>query len=325
VTDLNLADLDRRARDMLGRFPLIDGHNDLPWALRDRARQHGGHASQVVFNLEAPAGGLHTDLPRLAAGGIGAQFWSVYVPASLAGDGAVTAVLEQIDLARRMIVRYPEAFGIALTADDVEQVFASGRVASLLGAEGGHAIAGSLGVLRALYALGVRYLTVPTGVSPTLPGTVVAQDGGYDLVEVPLAGGFVAELGSREYDEIILETPPAHVSHWLHVDLPQRLARLLAEDGQLQFSLNTNRQKVKNLQANPAVTVHIQDTTNPIRYLEVRGDARIEPDDDYVFAERLAAKYGGLDLRAMDAGAPGRRVVVTVEPSRINAIDLAAG
>jgi membrane dipeptidase len=160
VTDLDLADLDRRARDMLGRFPLIDGHNDLPWALRNGARQHGGHASQVVFNLEAPAGGLHTDLPRLAAGGIGAQFWSVYVPASLAGDGAVTAVLEQIDLARRMIVRYPEAFGIALTADDVEQVFASGRVASLLGAEGGHAIAGSLGVLRTLYALGVRYLTL---------------------------------------------------------------------------------------------------------------------------------------------------------------------
>ena len=103
---------------------------------------------------------MHTDLPRLAAGGVGAQFWSVYVPASLAGDGAVTAVLEQIDLARRMIVRYPEAFGIALTADDVEQVFASGRVASLLGAEGGHAIAGSLGVLRTLYALGVRYLTL---------------------------------------------------------------------------------------------------------------------------------------------------------------------
>jgi len=160
VTDLDFADLDRGARDMLGRFPLIDGHNDLPWALRNRARQHDGDAGQVVFDLEAPAGSLHTDLPRLAAGGIGAQFWSVYVPASLAGDGAVTAVLEQIDLARRMVVRYPDAFGIALTADDVEQVFASGRVASLLGAEGGHAIAGSLGVLRALYALGVRYLTL---------------------------------------------------------------------------------------------------------------------------------------------------------------------
>ena len=72
---------------MLGRFPLIDGHNDLPWALRERARQNGADVSQVVFDLEAPAAGLHTDLPRLAAGGIGAQFWSVYVPASLAGDG----------------------------------------------------------------------------------------------------------------------------------------------------------------------------------------------------------------------------------------------
>jgi len=160
VTDLNLADLSLRARDMLGRFPLIDGHNDLPWALRERARQNGANPSQVVFDLDAPAERLHTDLPRLAAGGIGAQFWSVYVPASLAGDGAVMAVLEQIDLARRMIACYPGSFGFALTADDVEQVFAFGRVASLLGAEGGHAIAGSLGVLRMLYALGVRYMTL---------------------------------------------------------------------------------------------------------------------------------------------------------------------
>jgi membrane dipeptidase len=145
---------------MLGRFPLIDGHNDLPWALRARTRQSGGDLNQVTFDLDAPAGGLHTDLPRLAAGRVGAQFWSVYVPVSLARDGAVAAVLEQIDLARRMIAHYPGSFGLARTADDVEQVFASGRVASLLGAEGGHAIAGSLGVLRMLYALGVRYLTL---------------------------------------------------------------------------------------------------------------------------------------------------------------------
>jgi membrane dipeptidase len=175
-----VADLRLQARDLLRRFPLIDGHNDLPWALRERA---GGNVSQVrlapagtappqtapgdpgAVNLAAPVDGTHTDLPRLAAGGVGAQFWSVYVPASLAGagaggNGAVAAVLEQIDIARRMIACYPEALELALTADDVERIFASGRVASLLGAEGGHAIAGSLGVLRMLYALGVRYLTL---------------------------------------------------------------------------------------------------------------------------------------------------------------------
>ena len=172
-----MTDLNRQARDLLRRFPLIDGHNDLPWALRERASGGGGDVSQVrlapseagtgrsAVNLAAPVDGTHTDLPRLAAGRVGAQFWSVYVPASLAGDsaagnGAVAAVLEQIDLARRMIACYPGALGLALTADDVERIFASGRVASLLGAEGGHAIAGSLGVLRMLYALGVRYLTL---------------------------------------------------------------------------------------------------------------------------------------------------------------------
>ncbi len=177
-----MSELNQQARDLLRRFPLIDGHNDLPWALRERA---GGDASKVRLappgevsggpgevpvdpaevNLAAQVSGLHTDLPRLAAGGVGAQFWSVYVPASLAGtplagDGAVTAVLEQIDLARLMISRYPHALELALTAADVERIFAAGRLASLLGAEGGHAIAGSLGVLRMLYALGVRYLTL---------------------------------------------------------------------------------------------------------------------------------------------------------------------
>ena len=140
-----------RARDLLRRFPLIDGHNDLPWALRDRA---------APVDLAEPVAGTHTDLPRLAAGGVGAQFWSVFVPASIPGDTAVTTVLEQIDLAHRMIAAYPQGLELALTAADVERIFASGRVASLLGAEGGHSIAGSLGVLRMLYALGVRYMTL---------------------------------------------------------------------------------------------------------------------------------------------------------------------
>ena len=150
-----MTELHLQARDLLRRFPLIDGHNDLPWELRELA---GGDVRKL--NLAEPVAGTHTDLPRLAAGGVGAQFWSVYVPATLAGDGAVATVLEQIDLVHRMIAAYPEALELALTADDVERIFAAGRVASLLGAEGGHAIAGSLGVLRMLYALGVRYLTL---------------------------------------------------------------------------------------------------------------------------------------------------------------------
>jgi membrane dipeptidase len=150
VTELQL-----KASDLLQRFPLVDGHNDLPWALRERSPD-----GLAAVNLAGPVTGTHTDLPRLRAGGVGAQFWSVYVPASLAGHSAVTTVLEQIDLARRMIARYPQALELALTTRDVERIFASGRIASLLGAEGGHAIAGSLGVLRMLYALGVRYMTL---------------------------------------------------------------------------------------------------------------------------------------------------------------------
>ena len=207
MTDLNLA------RDLLRRFPLIDGHNDLPWELRERAAQGGGDVSTLSLapgdpagvNLAAPVVGTHTDLPRLAAGGVGAQFWSVYVPASLASGGAVAAVLEQIDVVRRMIAAYPEALELALTAADVERIFASGRVASLLGAEGGHAIASSLGVLRMLYVLGVRYLTL----------THNANVGWADsATDEPQAGG-LTEFGRdvvREMQRIGMLVDLSHVS-----------------------------------------------------------------------------------------------------------------
>jgi membrane dipeptidase len=141
-----------RARDILSRSPILDGHNDLPWALRDRGLD--------AVDLTAGIPDTHTDLPRLRAGGVGAQFWSVFVPSKLQGDSAVATTLEQVDLARRMIDAYPGALEFAGTADDVERIMSAGKVASLMGAEGGHSIGSSLGVLRSLYALGVRYMTL---------------------------------------------------------------------------------------------------------------------------------------------------------------------
>ncbi|OLT20720.1 membrane dipeptidase [Pseudonocardia sp. CNS-139] len=147
------------AEALLAAHPLVDGHNDLPWALR---RLAGPEPAAAVAGTDLAAGvpALQTDLPRLRAGRVGVQFWSVYVPCSFTGPAATAAVLEQVELVHRLAERYPADLGLATTADAAEAAFAAGRVGSLLGAEGGHCLAGSLGVLAALRRLGVRYLTL---------------------------------------------------------------------------------------------------------------------------------------------------------------------
>ncbi|MFJ9567329.1 dipeptidase [Streptomyces fuscichromogenes] len=138
---------------ILAATPVFDGHNDLPMALRVRSG----------YSVEGLADGrpdLHTDLPRLRAGGVGAQFWSVYVSSKLPEPEAVLSTLEQIDAVYRLVARYPDALRIAYTAADVERSFTDGRIASLLGVEGGHSLAESLGVLRSFARLGVRYVTL---------------------------------------------------------------------------------------------------------------------------------------------------------------------
>ncbi len=134
---------------------MIDGHNDLPWAIR---RCCGGDLDRVDLTRAVPA--FDTDFPRLRTGGVTAQFWSVYVPAAFTGPSAVTATLEQIDLVHRLVKRHAEVLALAETADDVNRARGQGRIASLLGMEGGHCIDNSLGVLRMMRALGVRYLTL---------------------------------------------------------------------------------------------------------------------------------------------------------------------
>ncbi len=144
-----------RARRLLDETILIDGHNDLPWAIRTYEKAPGDLAA---YELRGRTPG-QTDIPRLREGRVGAQFWSVYIPGELQ-TGQARTELEQIDLARRMIARYPDTFRLTHTVAEIRAAHAAGRIASLLGIEGGHAIENSLGALRAYYDLGARYMTL---------------------------------------------------------------------------------------------------------------------------------------------------------------------
>jgi membrane dipeptidase len=148
-----------QARALLRGTPLVDGHNDLPYSLRLR-NAADLVAIDIAKDQSALSPPLHTDLIRLRAGGVGAQFWSVYVSADLPPAQQLTAVIEQIDLVKRMTARYPDQLAMAWSAEDVRRVHRSGRTASLIGMEGGAGLNGSLGALRELRRAGVRYITL---------------------------------------------------------------------------------------------------------------------------------------------------------------------
>ena len=189
--------------EILKEVPLIDGHNDVPWQYRGRADYK---FSEIDFmdttELERP---MHTDIPRLKEGGVGAQFWSVFVPYGLRGSEAVQATMEQIDFVHKMTEYYPDEFELALTADDIERIHANGKIASLIGMEGGHSIHNSLGALRQFYKLGARYMTI------THSGTLDWADSATDI---PLNGG-LTEFGNeviREMNRLGMLVDLSHVS-----------------------------------------------------------------------------------------------------------------
>jgi membrane dipeptidase len=187
-------------RDLLAEHPVIDGHNDLLWAMRDLNGYDFG-----AYDVGERQSGTHTDIPRLRAGGVGAQFWSVFVPCS-EGDRAVATTLEQIDAAYAMVGRYSDRLARATTADEVEEAWRSGRIACLMGAEGGHQIGESLAVLRMYHRLGVRYLTL------THNDNVSWADSATD---VPVLGG-LSDFGRdvvREMNRIGMLVDLSHVSH----------------------------------------------------------------------------------------------------------------
>ncbi len=210
-----MSDTAERVRDALAAAPVLDGHNDLIWELRTRDEP-------VDLSRDQRGTGLHTDLPRLRTGGVGAQFWSVWIPCGT--PDPVTVTLEQIDAVHAMLARYPDDLALARSADEVAAAIASGRVASLIGMEGGHQIGGSLGVLRMMYRLGVRYMTLthndntPWADSATdTPVHGGLTDFGRDVVREMNRLGMLVDLShvaaSTMHDALDVSTAPAFFSH----------------------------------------------------------------------------------------------------------------
>lgn len=198
-----------RVMQILKRTPLVDGHNDLPWALR---QGFGNDPYRVDLNTDLSASTrLHTDIPRLRAGGVGGQFWSVYVPASMAPVEAAKATFEQIDTVKRMVAAHPETFEIATTADDLVRIHRAGRIASLIGMEGGYSIDDSLGLLREFYDSGARYMTLTHSRSTTW------ADSGTDAPKWNGLNAFGEEV-VREMNRLGMMVDLSHVSEDTMVD-----------------------------------------------------------------------------------------------------------
>jgi membrane dipeptidase len=200
-----------RAKRILKTTPLIDGHNDLPWRIREDTIARG---NVDAYDLRTHRPG-QTDLDRLRKGMIAAQFWSVYTPGEYRDSGYARVQLEQIDIARRMIEKYPDRLALALSPADIRRDFSQGKLASLLGLEGGHAIEHSLGALRAYYDLGVRYMTLTHNV--TLDWADAALDSARHNGLTPFGDSVVHEMNRLGMLVDLSHVSPATMSAALNV------------------------------------------------------------------------------------------------------------
>ena len=238
-------DFKARAIAIHKQTPLIDGHNDYPWALR--GLDPGRDFSKAEISKPVPT--LHTDIARLRQGGVGGQFWSVYVPSTMQGKEAVRATLEQIDIVHRMVKRWPETFEMAYTAADIERQFKAGRIPSLIGMEGGHSIDSSLATLRMMFALGARYMTlthsanVPwADASPGPPVLGGLSKFGEEVVREMNRLGMLVDLShvspDTMEDAIRVSEAPVIFSHSsakaicnVHRNVPDNILQMVAKNG----------------------------------------------------------------------------------------------
>ncbi len=208
----------KQAQKFLADNFIADGHNDVPWEIRQSAAMD---VDRYDLRTRAPG---QTDIARLRAGGVGVQFWSVYVPGEIADSGFARVQLEQIDIARRMIARYPEAFVLATSSRDIEDARRDGKIASFIGMEGGHAIENSLGALRMYYALGARYMTLTHNVTLDWADAALdtarhggLTDFGRDVVREMNRVGMIVDLShvspGTMSDALDVSTAPVMFSH----------------------------------------------------------------------------------------------------------------
>lgn len=234
-----------RARALHKQVPVIDGHNDYPWALRGLDPGRDFNSAEI----SKPVPKLMTDIPRLRQGGVGGQFWSVYVPSTMQGNIAVRATLEQIDIVHRMAKRWPETFEMAYTAADIERSFKAGRIGSLIGMEGGHSIDSSLATLRMMYSLGARYMTLTHSANvpwaDASPGPAVLgglSKFGEEVVREMNRLGMLVDLShvspDTMEDALRVSEAPVIFSHSsakaicnVHRNVPDNILQLVAKNG----------------------------------------------------------------------------------------------